>query len=84
MNTVESILGYKPSKEQMREFIKIAKEEKIKIGEVASRYSMPQIYIDVDQSGYIETPEEGRIPIEEFKKLHPWNKIVVIHGPEKE
>jgi hypothetical protein len=45
---------------------------------------MPQIYMDKDWSGYITTEEEGRILIEEYKKLHPWNKIVVIHGPKKE
>ena len=84
MNKIEGILGYKPGKEQMAEFLKIVKDEGVTLQEVASRYSMPQIYMDKDWSGYITTEEEGRILIEEYKKLHPWNKIVVIHGPKKE
>jgi len=84
MSKLEGILGYKPGKSQMTEFLRISREEKITIQEVASRYCMPKMYYDFDWSGYITTEEEGRISVEDYKKLHPWNKIIVIHGPKKE
>ncbi|MDO9254587.1 MAG: hypothetical protein Q7U54_03670 [Bacteroidales bacterium] len=81
IDEMESILGWKPGRGMRLEILKIMKEKGICLGEATALFQMSKLYTDFDNTGYIDT-SEGRMLIEDYIKLHPWNKIVVIHGPE--
>lgn len=76
---LEIILGFKPGKEQILDIITRARATGKPVGEVARDCSLPPLFFDFDNTGYIDTPE-GRLKIEEYQKRHPWLKIIVIHS----
>lgn len=75
---LEIILGYTPSKGQILEMIEYSRTTKKPFGEVARDRSLPPMFFDWDHTGYIDTKDAGRIKIEDYQKLHPWLKLIII------
>ena len=75
---LEIILGYKPGREQVLDILTRAKETGKPVGEVARDCSMPPLFYDFKNTGFIDTKDAGRIKIEDYQALHPWLRLIII------
>jgi hypothetical protein len=75
---LKEILGYEPGRGQRLEFLKQVRETGKSIQEIASDYQMPEIFIDKNNTGIIET-KEGKMSIKDYQAKHPFKKIVIIY-----
>lgn len=79
IDEMEKILGWKPRRGMRLEILKTMKEKGICLGEATSLYQMPLTVVDGNWTGYADFPGEGRILIEDYHKMNPWRKLVIIH-----
>lgn len=81
-NTLKEVLGYEPGKAGMMHLIKIAKEQGVTLTEAATWAQIPKMIFDFERTGFADFDDEGRMKIEDYQKKHPFQKLIVIHGPD--
>jgi hypothetical protein len=77
MKKLEKILGYQPGKELKKMILTAARDEGLPVEEVAARFQMPEMFIDFDGNGKVQT-DQGIMTPEEYQTLNPYKKIVII------
>ncbi|HEY5125373.1 MAG TPA: hypothetical protein VIK14_16705 [Ignavibacteria bacterium] len=75
---LEIILGFKPGREQVLDIIERARTSGKPVGEVARDCSLPPLFYDFKNTGFIDTKDAGRIKIEDYQALHPWLRLIII------
>ena len=76
-DTIEDVLGYEPSDDQLRMILRAATEKSIPVLEAAAAFAMPEICI-CDPDGTFEYKGQ-RYDKETFAARHPYRKFVIIY-----
>jgi len=83
MSKLEQILGYKPTREQKAEILRMAKEQGKPVVEIAEEMGLPDIFIAEDDNLHFQC--DGKLMTQaQIEKKYPYSKKVFIKTRDNE